>query len=1172
MTDHRWLAMIARMGATETVTVTVMVTAAVGSAALLEAVGDEEARRVRRNYVSTLRSGLEAHRGREIRNVGDGLTVVFSSTAAAVDAAVEMQQRARREVVQGAQPLGVRIGVATGDADVNGDDVVGRPVLEAERLCAAAAGGQVLVTELVGLLCGARNEHELTPMGEIELEGPGTPFKALEVRYSPEQTSIPDRLLVPLPGPLATDRAVAFVPRPAAWDVLGTAWETVRAGDRRAVFVGGEAGTGKTRLVAEFARGVLRQGGLVLFGASSPDIEAPFQPFVQALTHALEALTVDARVALGGSNVTDLDPLLPNLFGAPARVDRPEVDAETERYRRFEAVTSLLAAIGRRSPVLLVLDDLHWARRPTLQLLDHVLRSTRLTHIFVLVTYRNVPADIGEPLLHALAGLRRAPGVDHIDLPGFDRAGVRAFVEAVAGHDIDATAEPLVTHLVATTDGNAFLLGELWRHLLDVGCLVRLNRRWVLAAPLSTVRSPESVRQVVARRLAGLPEQARSLLELAAVAGVECDVTILSAAAKVDELRAIEALEPAIDLRLLDDVGGRKLRFAHALVRQAVEDRLTPSARRRHHLAIATALERARPDAVDALAHHFGEAVPLAPSRTAVQYARRAAAHAMDASAHDDAVAVLTPMLDLAEGFDRIDVLLDLAAASALTSDTAYSRLLCAEAASLARRAGDRGRLVRAALVTAEANWRGMVADATAGGLLQEALAASSDTATRARLLAGLGAVLALTGQIEDAIRTGDESIALARLVGDPRLLLVVMHHALFVDWRPDTAARLLEIAEEALSLARTAGDDDAELKLGAKLILGLSLSGDAPRLRIELRRFRDLARRFRQQLYGMVNVAFACIEATNEGRFADAETLAEEFRSRTESLPDAAGGYGVQMFTIRREQGRLADVRPMLELVTRVGQHAAAWRPGLAAAYAEVGLLDDASRLLAELVDDDLAAVQRDSLWAGVLTFLADACASTRHRQAAEVLHRHLLPYKGLVVGMTGLAYYGSADRYLGKLAEVRERPAEAVAHLEAAVRLDEAIGWPVWIAHSRFELGRLLASRGLARDRERSNELLRSALASAESLGMAPLAKGCRAALHPQADSGRSHTVLTARELVVLRLVAEGRTNQEIGEQLHTSRHTVANQIRAILLKTGCRNRTEASAWAHDRDLTTG
>ena len=346
---------------------------------------------------------------------------------------------------------------------------------------------------------------------------------------------------------------------------------------------------------------------------------------------------------------------------------------------------------------------------------------------------------------------------------------------------------------------------------------------------------------------------------------------------------------------------------------------------------------------------------PRPPSSTA----RRAAAHAMESLAHENAVAVLTPVLELADGLDRIDVLLDLAAAHTLTSNTTQSRLLSEEAVSLARGVADHDRLIRAALITAEAIWRGMASGPGTGRLLREALSSTGDAATRSRLLAGLGAFLALSGEVDDAIRTGDEAIALARPLGDRRILLVVMHNTLFVDWRPDTVGRLLEITEEALFLARTSGDDDAELKLIAKLLLGLSLVGDGPRLRIELRRFRELARSLRQHLYGLVDVSFACMEATNEGRFADAERFAEEFKRRAETLPDTAGGYGVQMFTIRREQGRLGDVRPMLELVTHVGQQAATWRPGLAAAYAEVGLLENASSLLTELVDDDLVAIQ---------------------------------------------------------------------------------------------------------------------------------------------------------------------------------------------------------------------
>jgi DNA-binding CsgD family transcriptional regulator len=274
-------------------------------------------------------------------------------------------------------------------------------------------------------------------------------------------------------------------------------------------------------------------------------------------------------------------------------------------------------------------------------------------------------------------------------------------------------------------------------------------------------------------------------------------------------------------------------------------------------------------------------------------------------------------------------------------------------------------------------------------------------------------------------------------------------------------------------------------------------------------------------------------------------------------------------MFGIRREQGRLSEMRPLLELVTRSNQEGSTWRPGLAVAYAEVGLLDEAAALVDQLVANDLAAIPRDSLWHGVLSFLADACTLTGQPVAAEIVYRHLLDCHELALGMTGLTYYGSAARYLGNLANTCQRTRDAQSHLEAGLRHDEAAGWPVWIAHSRFDLGRFLAEHGRARDRERARALLGASLETAASFGMAALAKRCRALLESPTQNFATSPTLTSREVAVVRLVAEGRTNQEIGTALHTSRHTVANQLRSLFAKTGCNNRTEVAAWAHRRGL---
>jgi DNA-binding CsgD family transcriptional regulator len=309
------------------------------------------------------------------------------------------------------------------------------------------------------------------------------------------------------------------------------------------------------------------------------------------------------------------------------------------------------------------------------------------------------------------------------------------------------------------------------------------------------------------------------------------------------------------------------------------------------------------------------------------------------------------------------------------------------------------------------------------------------------------------------------------------------------------------------------------------------------------------------------------------EGRFDEAERWAEDAGQWGHLLPHAVGGYGVQIFEIRREQGRLQEVRRVVETVGKLGREGGAWGMGLAAMYGELGMLDEAAALLPELVADDLAAVPRDSLWCGSLTYLADAAVATGDRASAAAIYPMIQPYRGLSLVTPGLACYGAADRYLGTLAVLLGRPRDAATHLEAAVAFDEASGAVTWAAHSQFELGRFLARRGARDDTSRARALLGQALGRAEAIGMARLESRCREEL-ARLDVGEVPPLdmsLTARELEVLRLVAEGRTNREIGAALHMSQHTAANHVRAILLKTGCSNRTEAASLAMRRGLLT-
>jgi DNA-binding CsgD family transcriptional regulator len=292
----------------------------------------------------------------------------------------------------------------------------------------------------------------------------------------------------------------------------------------------------------------------------------------------------------------------------------------------------------------------------------------------------------------------------------------------------------------------------------------------------------------------------------------------------------------------------------------------------------------------------------------------------------------------------------------------------------------------------------------------------------------------------------------------------------------------------------------------------------------------------------------------------------------------------------MRREQGRLDEARPLVEAVARLGQAGSTWRPALSVLYAELGLRDDAARELGHLVADDLAAVPRDSLWWGSLSYLADACVILGDREAGAVVYAALVPARGLVVQVGNLlAAYGAADRYLGGLCALLGRMRDAEAHFESALRIDRRAGMPVWLARTQLAYGRFLAERGRPGDIERARAMLAASESAATACGMAGVAAAAseatasasasaasasaaaagQAGAGPEPRAARPVAGLTPRELAILPLLAEGLTNREIGDQLHISQHTAANHLRAILLKTGCANRTEAAAWALRRGL---
>ena len=555
-------------------TVVVLFTDIVGSTGLSARLGDDVFDALRRAHFDILEREVGAHDGVVVKSTGDGVMATFGSASDAVSGAVAIQgavAAARRSRPDG---LEIRIGASAGDAAEEAGDWYGTPVNEAARLCGAAASGQILVSEVVRLLAGTRGGHEFVPVGALELKGLPEPVVASEVRWV-----VTAEAASPLPAPLAAaEGELPFSGRADVLVDLHAAWKQATTGGQRAVLVAGEPGIGKTRLVSELARAVHADGATVLLGRASEHGAAAYGPWREALRtlvrHASDEV-LSAHVTRHGGELVRLVPELARRV--PDLPPVPEVEPEIERDLQFEAVGGLLDAAAADGPLLIVLDDLHWADRPSLLLLLDRLRGRSAAPMLFVGTYRDTDVDRNHPLSAVLADLRREPCVARVSLDGLGPAGVTELLENVAGHDLDAGATEFARVLQQDTNGNPFFVGEVLRHLIETGALVQEGGRWVAGSTLDVAGLPEGVREVLGRRLAELPEATNTILGVASVLGQEFDVSLLAAVGESDPGDVLDALDPAVQAQLVREVSSTPGHyvFAHALVRAVLAKQAT---------------------------------------------------------------------------------------------------------------------------------------------------------------------------------------------------------------------------------------------------------------------------------------------------------------------------------------------------------------------------------------------------------------------------------------------------------------------------------------------------------------------------------------------------------------------------------------------------------------------
>jgi DNA-binding CsgD family transcriptional regulator len=990
-------------------------------------------------------------------------------------------------------------------------------------------------------------------------------------------------LLHELPASLRISSPFPFVGRTVELGTLRTLLPRAEGEGRRVVLLGGEPGSGKSRLAREFAAEAADQGVLVLYGACDAVVHTPYGPFAQALSGLARVLDpAELKEALGpaGGELTRLLPDLPALVGElppPVRAD-----PDTERHRLHTLVTDLLAGASRRQPVLLVIEDGHWADASTLMLLRHLARAPWAGRVLLFATFRDTEADVPESLSATLADLRRADDVVRMNVGGLSDQEVGEFVRRTTEGRHGAALEGLSRVISELTGGNPFLVCELWRSLLETNAVELSDGEVHIARPLTELGTPESVREVVSERLARLAPSTTSVLELAATAGAVFEIDVIRRAAGLPEAEVVSALDEALRSGLIEELRRVQMAygFTHELVRRAVYDRLSGVRRAELHLRVGEALEAAAGSSAQALldlAHHFAAAAPLGDLQRAITYNVLAASAATDALAFDEGVALLRTAIELGIGDPRrrAEVLLELGFVAHRAGRAFEAFEALRSAAEIARSLDDAELLARAAIGYEDASWRPGALNPDSVDLLEEATGALGDEPSelRVRLLSGLARALDMQGKHERAAIVRTSAISLARRMDDRAGLATVLTRAY---WSRGSSSlyEILEMLAEAQAIGEELGDTEIQAEAISWTVPALVAVADIDVARTTNLRLLEIAQMTAQPFYLHVAEHYGSAIALSDGLLAAAEAMAlrSEEAGRLLTGREATGTYGIQMFSLRREQGRLAELAPVIRVLAGGGRERGSWGPGFAALLAELGMDGPASRELDRIADEGLEPF-RESLWLASLTYMADAAAAVGHERIAELVYPELARHSGVNVMIGHLvAYYGSADRYLGMLATTLGDWDRAEQHFEAALTLNEQMGARTWLAHTAYEYGRMLMARngpsaeGAARQLRRAAEL-------ASSVGLTAL--GARVAALSRQRPGRPMPApdlpdeLSAREAAVLRLIARGLSNREIGATLFISEHTAANHVRSILRKTGCANRTEAASYAHAHAL---
>jgi len=1083
----------------------------VGSTELSRRLDPEDLREVLRSYQDRVAGAVTRYGGYVARFMGDGVMAYFGWPCAYEDHA-ERAVRAAFEALGAVQllkprdiELQARAGVATGLVVVG--DLVGGSVREegavagetpnlAARLQASAQPSQLVIAEATRRLIG--DAFVVEDLGEKPLKGFGT---GTHVHLVKSEREVESRFHAAHAGELSP-----FVGRVHEVALLVERWELARAREGQAILLSGDAGIGKSRLVQAFTEKLGATPHVVLrFQCSPYHTHSTLFPIVQNLGRAADFRPGDSNqqrldklehmLADVGADIRRVAPVYAELLSLDCHDRYGKIDLTPQQRKSLTLQTLVDRFLQRaaRSPVLIIVEDAHWIDPTTTELLDALMAPINRAPVMLLVTHR--PSWVSEwPSLYG--------HVLQLSLGPLAKPQIADMVRHIAGATASAR---MIDEIVGRTDGIPLFIEELARSLVEREA----------GAGEFEVGLPATLQGSLMARLDRCQPTAKETAQIASVIGREFSRDLLARVCDFPaaDLDVAVAELMAAHLVLRGGPSEDALAFRHALIQDTAYQSLLTSRRQRYHAAIARALAEYRRETADTqpelVARHFSEAgLP----QLALPFWRRAGERALVREANYEAIEHYGKALAIAERLPdsegREDAVLEtriaLGRAQSAAGDLQQASATFERAAGEARARRNSDALANCAIGFGHARFYYHDSLEAPIALLLEALSAieEGDSRQRCQILSALGRAFLMKGDFERADVFNSEAIEMARRLEDDRSLFEVMFNPFMVPaaLSRTQSADLRNRLSEALAIADRLNDADLRTRILSLHIYYSAEFGDYQGMIAALDRFQSSIEGRQMQHQEWVAQLGRAMQALLIGDFAGAEKLVENAyamgrRTHGESVE---GVYGMQMFTIRREQGRLAEIAPVIKQLINSEPADNTWKPGFALVATELGFKPQAQKMLDELRQTHFA-FPMDAKRSTTLCYLADVCAALEDERCARPLYDLLEPYRHMTVtaGIVTVCY-GSAGRFLGALADILGDWDRSEEHFEEALRMDRHMhGWP-WLAHAQNRYAHMLRRRGRHGDIARADALLSESLATASRLNMTALLTRLRGQLH--------------------------------------------------------------------------